>query len=167
MATGTAHYLQLARYNQWANARLYAACARLHEPDYLKARPAFFGSLHGTLNHGLVTDRMWLARFEGRPVPAIPLNHVLYADLVGLRVSREAEDAHIVRFFEGLEAKRLTEDLTYTSAAGPTYTLPLAALFTHFFNHQTHHRGQAHDQLSQTPVPPPELDLVLFLLEGR
>ncbi len=168
MMAGKAHYLQLAAYNQWANARLYAAAARLHEADYLKARPSFFGSLHGTLNHILVADRLWLARFERRPAPAASLNHMLYADLIGLRVAREAEDAHVIRFFEGLDETRLAGDLTYESVTErKTLTLPFGPLCTHFFNHQTHHRGQAHGLLSQTEVAPPELDFVYFLLERR
>ncbi len=165
---GKAHFLKLARYNAWANARLFAACAKLHEHDYLKPRPAFFGSLHGTLNHLLVTDRMWLARFEGRPVPAVALNHVLYGDLIGLKVAREAEDAHLIRFLEGLEETRLARDFTYESvSAGRSVTLPLADILTHVFNHHAHHRGQAHGLLSQTSVAPPDLDYAYFLLEGR
>lgn len=168
MVVAKAHFLKLAEYNRWANARLYAACARLHEADYLKARPSFFGSLHGTLNHLLVTDRMWLARFEKRPPPTLMLNHILYADLIGLRVAREAEDAHLIRFFEGLDESRFEGDLTYESvAAQRSFTLPFADVCTHMFNHHAHHRGQAHGLLSQTAVPPPDLDFAYFLMEGR
>ncbi len=165
MAMDPAHFRRLARYNRWANQRLYAACAQLHEAEYLKARPAFFKSLHGTLTHILVGDRMWLARFAGKSAPDYKLNDILYADLIGLKVAREAEDARILRYVEGLDAAALGEALAYRNMAGEEWRQPLDQLLTHFFNHQTHHRGQAHDQLSQTGVAPPELDFIYFMRE--
>jgi uncharacterized damage-inducible protein DinB len=165
MAMDPAHFRRLARYNRWANARLYAACAALPEAEYLKARPAFFKSLHGTLSHILVGDRLWLARFEGKPPPGHRLGDILYGDLIGLKVAREAEDARILQFTAALDPAALDRPLSYRNVAGETWRQPLDQLLTHFFNHQTHHRGQAHDQLSQTAVPPPDLDFVYFMRE--
>jgi uncharacterized damage-inducible protein DinB len=68
------HLRRMARYNAWANRRLYAACAQLAEDEYYKPRPAFFGSIHGTLNHLLIADWIWLARIEGRPSPKVRLD---------------------------------------------------------------------------------------------
>jgi len=93
---GESYFLTLARYNAWANRRLYDACAALPEAEYMKSRPAFFGSIHGTLNHLLVGDRIWLARIEHKPNPKLTLDQILYGDLVALRVARQAGLAHLV-----------------------------------------------------------------------
>ncbi len=160
------HFRDLARYNAWANERLYAACAGLTEADYLRPRPAFFKSIHGTLNHVLVGDRLWLARFEGHRTGITALDQTLYGDLAGLRVARRAEDARIAAFVEGLADRDLERPLAYRNIRGESHVDPLGRLLTHLFNHQTHHRGQVHDQLSQTPVAPPPLDFVYFLHEA-
>jgi uncharacterized damage-inducible protein DinB len=88
----------LARYNALANRRLYEACARLGGAERKKERPAFFGSIHGTLNHVLVGDRIWLARFGGEGTPSTGLDAVLYEDFDELRRAREHEDERIEAF---------------------------------------------------------------------
>jgi uncharacterized damage-inducible protein DinB len=157
------YFVTLARYNAWANHRLYDAVARLGEAEYVKPRVSFFGSIHATLNHVLVGDRLWLARIEEKPPLKLALNQILYSDLVALRVAREAEDQHIVNLVGGIEEKRLDRDLLYTDTSGDRHRVPLRLVLGHFFNHQTHHRGQVHGLLSQTSVPPPELDLIYFV----
>ncbi|HZS85455.1 MAG TPA: DinB family protein [Stellaceae bacterium] len=157
------YFLTLARYNAWANRRLYEACAQLPEAEYMKPRPAFFGSLHGALNHILVADRIWLARIEHKPNPKLTLDQILYGDLVALRVAREAEDEHIVNLVSGLAERSLDQPLAYATTSGTRQQTPLRYVLGHFFNHQTHHRGQAHGLLSQTAVAPPPLDLIYFL----
>ena len=78
------YFRTLARYNRWANRRLYAAAAALHEADYMRKLPSYFGSLHATLNHILVGDRLWFGRFTGHPDTNIKaLNQILYADFAG------------------------------------------------------------------------------------
>jgi uncharacterized damage-inducible protein DinB len=156
-----------AAYNAWANARLYEACGQLHEQEYLKPRNAFFGSLHGTLNHILVGDRIWLARFEGRESGLKSLDQQLYGELLGLKMARLAEDEHIKSYIAGLTPAALTGRLNYQNMAGELQSQPLAICLSHFFNHQTHHRGQAHGLLSQTDVAPPSLDLIYFFAEQR
>jgi uncharacterized damage-inducible protein DinB len=96
-----AHFRMLARYNRLANARLYGACAGLSEAELKRRRPAFFTSIHGTLNHILLGDRIWLARFEGRVVPSTGLDAILYEDFAGLGAARVAEDARIEGFAAG------------------------------------------------------------------
>src|SRR5258708_12689124 len=96
------YFLTLARYNAWANRRLYDACAALPEAEYMMPRPAFFGSIHGTLNHLLVGDRIWVARIEHKPNPKVTLDQILYGDLVALRVARQAEDDHLVNIVGAL-----------------------------------------------------------------
>jgi uncharacterized damage-inducible protein DinB len=163
----SAYFHRLARYNAWANRRLYDACAQLSAADYLAKRPSFFGSIHATLNHLLVGDRVWLSRFENRSCDIKRLDEILYDDLAALRAAREAEDARILGFVSPLDDDRLARTLRYRSMAGEPQENPLAWTLAHLFNHQTHHRGQVHGLLSGTPVAPPPLDLIYFLREDR
>ncbi|MDP6406427.1 MAG: DinB family protein [Alphaproteobacteria bacterium] len=161
----SSYFGRLAAYNTWTNLRLYAACDELSESAYLQSRAAFFGGIHGTLNHILVGDRIWFARFEGRQPAVTALDQQLYGDLAGLRVARVAEDARIEAFVRHLGEDDFDQQVAYQNLAGESYEQPLGALLGHVFNHQTHHRGQAHDQLSQTDVAPPSLDLIGFMRE--
>lgn len=161
------YFRTFGRYNQWANRRLYAACATLPEGEYLKRRPSFFGSIHAALNHILVGDRIWLGRLTGHLATHIrALDQILYPEFAGLQVAREAEDAAIINYLDGLDEPTLNSTLRYKSMEGESLALPVRQVIGHLFNHQTHHRGQAHGLLSQTSVPPPELDLLLYLLEN-
>lgn len=148
-----------AEYNRRANARLYDACARLPEAALMQSRPAFFGSIFATLNHILVGDRIWLARFEGAQVPSTGLDAILCPDLPSLRAEREAEDDRIAAIMAVLSPDRLAGTITYVNNAGKRHEDPVWLLVLHLFNHQTHHRGQVHDMLMQTDVPPPSLDM--------
>lgn len=160
------YFRTFGRYNQWANRRLYAACAQLPEGEYLKRRPSFFGSIHATLNHILVGDRIWMGRLTGHPATHIrALDQMLYPEFAGLRVAREAEDAAIINYVDGLDEPTLNSTLRYKSMEGDSLALPVRQVLAHVFNHQTHHRGQAHGLLAQTAVPPPPLDLLLYMLE--
>lgn len=149
----------LAEYNRRANARLYDACAELTEASIRQPRPAFFGSILGTLNHILVGDRIWLARFEGATVPSTGLDAILYPDLPSLRRAREAQDDRIAAVMAVLSPDRLAGTVSYVNNAGNRHEDPVWLLALHLFNHQTHHRGQVHDMLTQTDVPPPSLDM--------
>jgi uncharacterized damage-inducible protein DinB len=161
------HLRRMARYNRWANQRLYAACRALPEAEYRKPRQAFFGSLHGTLNHLLVGDQLWLARIEGQPSPALRLDDQPCAGLDELQTARAAEDARMIRLLDGYHEDEIGRTISYRTVTRPTeMTTPLHLCWLHLFNHQTHHRGQAHDQLSQTAVPPPPLDLIYYLRES-
>jgi uncharacterized damage-inducible protein DinB len=150
---------RLARYNRLANERLYEACARLDEAARRQLRPAFFGSIHGTLNHILLGDRIWLARFEGGAAPSTGLDAILYKNFDELCAARAAEDRRIEAFAAGLDEAWLAGSIRYVNNQGLAFDDPNAMLVQHFFNHQTHHRGQVHDMLTQTEVPPPSLDL--------
>jgi len=148
-----------ARYNKSANRRLYEACALLDERELKRSRPAYFKSIHGALNHILVGDRIWLARFEGHEVASTGLDAILYEDFASLWKARADEDRRIESFVERLDSVFLSRDITYVNNEGRLHADGVALLLMHFFNHQTHHRGQVHDMLSQTAVPPPSLDL--------
>lgn len=157
------HFLTFARYNCWANRRLYAVAAELTDAQYREERGAFFGSLRGTLNHLLVGDRVWFNRFTGEGINPPSLDAILHDRFDDLRAAREAEDERIVRFAETLDETRLDKPFAYRSMDGGHVELPLGQLLAHAFNHQTHHRGQAHVLLTQFGRTVPALDLVYFL----
>ena len=90
-----ARYLMFAGYNTWCNERLYDAAAQVPDADYRANRGAFFKSLHGTLNHLLVGDRIWMRRFTGRGDVPPNLDAILYDDFAQLRAARRAEDTLI------------------------------------------------------------------------
>jgi uncharacterized damage-inducible protein DinB len=163
-----AHFAMLARYNEWANRRLYDAAAKLSDADYRAEKGAFFGSVHRTLNHILVGDRIWMRRFTGEGPTYAKLDAVPCADLATLRGEREAEDRRIVAYVDGLDETRLAANFSYVPITNPApVTQPLAPALAHFFNHQTHHRGQTHGLLTalagRDAAPP--LDLLYFQRE--
>ena len=161
----TDHFRMLARYNAWANRRIYDAAAALPEADYRRPRPcAFFTSIHGTLNHLLVVDRLWLARI-GRVNHGIEgLDQVLHDDLAALRRAQGTSDARMIELVDGLGEADLAGERRYTMLSAPgTNCSPVQHILATLFNHQTHHRGQVHAMLKETPVPPPPLDIIDFL----
>ncbi|EWY42413.1 diguanylate cyclase [Skermanella stibiiresistens SB22] len=159
------HFHTFAHYNAWANTRLYAACAALPDAEYRASRQAFFGSIPGTLNHILVADRIWLGRLRGTPPDGTKLDQILFEDLPELTAAREALDRDILEMVESHDADSLSRDVVYRNSTGTEFRTQVTWVLSHMFNHQTHHRGQAHGLLSQSPVPPPTLDLIYFLRE--
>ena len=158
-----AHFRTLAAYNRWANRRLYDAASKLGEDKYRADRGAFFRSLHGTLNHILVADRIWLARLTGHSEDAPDaLDAILYDRLADLTVAREEEDERISSFVARLDNAALAQPISYRNTKGLPFSNPLGALLGHLFNHQTHHRGQAHAILTGLGHEAPSLDLVQF-----
>ena len=160
-------FATMARHAQWANRRIYAACAQLGYAEYRKSRPAFFGSIHATLNHQLGADLNWLARFrDDYERPPFAFTEILHNDFPALRERREREDAGVVAYVDDLSEAALGEDLNFKLLDGSWHAKRFDILLGNFFNHQTHHRAQVHDMLAQTTVPPPPLDVLPFLL-GR
>ncbi len=157
------HVRRLGGYNRWANERLYACAAGLDPAALAQDRGAFFGSILGTLNHILVGDWIWMNRFTGAGPKPARLDEIPYPDFQELRAARAAEDARIVDYVDGLDEEALARPLAYRNVAGEPQEYPLAPLVAHFFNHQTHHRGQAHALLSQAGLKPPQIDLLYFL----
>ncbi|MEX2643035.1 MAG: DinB family protein [Acetobacterales bacterium] len=160
------HFRRMGRYNSGANAALYDACAQISEEERRRHRKAFFVSIHGTLNHIMVGDRIWMARFAGETAPSTGLDAVVHEDFDELRRAREGEDARIERFVDRLDASFLAGSIAYVNNEGRRFVDPVPLLLAHFFNHQTHHRGQVHDMLSQTGTPTPVLDLHRILRPG-
>jgi uncharacterized damage-inducible protein DinB len=160
------HFQMFAAYNRWANARIYEAAAGLTPEEYERDVGAFFKSMLGTLNHLLTTDRIWMKRFTGEGDAPTALDAVLFPAFEKLSPARRAEDERIVKWIGSLEEKDLAGRFTYTTLSDMrTVSQRLAPALAHLFNHQTHHRGQVHDQLAQTTVPPPPLDLIFYLRE--
>jgi len=159
------HTRVLAAYNAWINDKLYAACATLPDEERKRNRGAFFGSIHGTLNHLLLADSIWMGRFEGKPFAFRGLDQELFASFDELRAQRREMDARIERWAGGLTEAALDAKLEFKSAlTKKTHAPTLWKLVAHFFNHQTHHRGQITTLLSQAQVDYGVTDL--FLLPG-
>jgi uncharacterized damage-inducible protein DinB len=152
-------WTQYARYNRLANEALYEACANLPDADYRRDLGAFFGSIHGTLNHLLLGDRIWITRFEGGTHASTNLDAILFERFDDLRRAREQMDRRIEDFFARAPADLAQRTVRYVNNAGIDTQDPLAVILPHFFNHQTHHRAQVHTLLSQLGRDPPVLDL--------
>ena len=153
------HFRMLGSYNRLANGRLYEACSNLRVEERTKDRGAFFGSIHGTLNHILVGDRIWMTRFEGGVAPSTNLDAILFDDFDALRGARVAEDARIEAYTASLTSELLDGTIAYVNNEGREFRDPLSVLLAHLFNHQTHQRGQVTAMLAQTEVDYPVLDM--------
>jgi uncharacterized damage-inducible protein DinB len=149
----------LARYNRVANERLYEQCGKLDVAEYRRERPGSFGSIHALLNHTLLGDRIWMSRFAGGGSTTPPLNTILFEDFAELSAARIEQDAGIESFFANVDDGFVSRSLRYTNSLGKDCTDSAPHAVLHFFNHQTHHRGQVHVMLSQTDVRPPSLDM--------
>ena len=164
------HFMMFAAYNAWANQRIYDAAAGLTKAEFARDVGAFFKSMRGTLNHLLVADRIWLKRFTGEGDAPAALDEILFGELSQLRAARESEDRRIEQWIGGLSEKALSGRFTYMTVTDMrTISQRLAPSLAHFFNHQTHHRGQAHMILTSLGRPSLALDLVYFQRteEGR
>ena len=156
-------FQKLAAYNRWANARLYAAALALSDQAYRLHIGVFFGSLHGTLNHLLLTDRLWLKRLTGEGGHPNRLDAILYEDRTELTRARMVEDNRLIAVVEKFDDAALANLHSYKTTSGMPQSQVLADILLHLCNHQTHHRGQAHACLSiLTGAEPPSLDLLLF-----
>lgn len=152
-----------AHYNRWANQRLYETAAALSEAQLTQDRGAFFGSVFGTLNHILTADRIWLHRItKTGPNPA-SLDERQCDDFAELRAVRDIEDQRFLQAVEDLDDRRLAEMLVYRNMRGERQEQPFGQVLSHIFNHQTHHRGQAHTLLTQAGLSVPPLDFIYFL----
>jgi uncharacterized damage-inducible protein DinB len=157
------HYATFARYNAWANRRLYDAAALLSDAEYHADQGAFFKSMHGTLNHLLATDRIWMKRFTGEGEAPERLDAILHERFADLRAAREGEDRRITTWVDNLDETRLKGVIRYRRVSTPDeFVQPLMPALDHWFNHQTHHRGHAHMILTSLGKTAPELDLLYY-----
>jgi uncharacterized damage-inducible protein DinB len=159
------YFAALASHNAWANARLYSACEALSPAEYLRERGSTHGSLHATLNHILLADRVWIARIDGRTPPSLGDNQILYPDLLALKIARIAEDEHLRQLIAGLSAPAMDLPLHYIDRRGNRFAPPLRLVLAHLFDAQAQGRGEATALLAQAGAHPPALDLMGFLRE--
>jgi uncharacterized damage-inducible protein DinB len=160
------HYLTTFAYNNaWANHRLLKACAQLSQADFVAARTSFFPSIKATLNHIVTVDCLYLDMLErsrgGQP-PNLETRRFFeppepFDTLVALAGEQRKCDARLIALCLQLDDDALEGPVQVPRAAG-VYTDQIGRILMHLFEHQIHHRGQAHAMLAGTPVPPPQLD---------
>lgn len=159
------HLERLLAYHGWAYNRLLAGLEALDADSYHAPCGLFFGSLHGTLNHLAVADRLWLARARGEPAPFARLDAEAAAERTtlagvladGVRAWRELLSRH--------DDASLSQPLAYRNMRGEAQHKPLADIVLHLVNHGSHHRGQASAALTALGQPAPVLDYIYFLPE--
>ncbi len=155
----------MARYNAWQNESLMAAASGLGDEDRRLDRGAFFKSIHGTFNHLLWADEIWLSRLTGSEKPPISgRDSAIYIDdWTQFRARRRERDAAIIAWAEAVEADWLRGTLIwYSGVARREMGKPRALVIAHIFNHQTHHRGQIHAMLTAAGATPEDTDLFLI-----
>ena len=169
------HICLMATYNEWMNAKIYEAARRLPDDELSTDRKAFFGSILGTLNHLVAGDTVWLQRFVRHPanylalqpilqLPApASLNQLLYSNIRELSAQRVWLDQLIVEWSRSIAEADLDHVLSYANMKGVPADKNFYALVMHFFNHQTHHRGQVTTLLSQAGVDVGDTDLVALI----
>ena len=147
---------ELAAYNRFVNGRLYQDAATL--PDEVRKREIglYFKSLHGTLNHLLVADYIWMRRLSDDGPQPERLSQILHDDFDDLRGARMAEDNRIFDFVTGLQPSDYDRVMEYRNSTGKLFQQRFAPALTHFFNHQAHHRGQAHAALTILGIAEPQ-----------
>jgi len=163
--TCTDNYQFLAQYNRWFNERLYEVCGAMDDSERRRDRGAFFGSVHGTLNHLVWADTLWLQRFAAQDVPFAALDgrlldlplgatydSMLEAGWDALRVRRGKLDDAIERWTQQMPADFPARTMRYANTKGVLREHPMWKGLTHFFNHQAHHRGQVTTLLAQAGV---------------
>ena len=170
------NYRFLARYNRWMDLRLYDACEALSDEERKRQRGAFFGSIHHTLTHLVLADRMWLHRFALQQTSFAALSAAalalpegsdytseLYPDWQDLRQTRVALDDVIERWLSEMTPDFLNRTMHYANTKGVQRAHPAWQAMTHFFNHQTHHRGQVTTLLAQAGVDVGVTDLIALV----
>lgn len=155
----------MARYNLWQNDSLIAAAETLERAALGEDRGAFFGSIIGTFNHLLWGDLLWMSRFDGGAAPTggIVQSRDLLPDWASYLRARRQTDQRILGWADRLEPEALLGDLTFhSSMLGRAVTRPMGLCVLHFFNHQTHHRGQIHAMLTAAGAQPGDTDLFVM-----
>ena len=172
-STRQKHFIRYAQYNTWFNKQLFDCLARLDEDALQRDRGAFFGSIHASLDHLLLCDRMWLSRIQRSPLPFESLegaelvethqglDQVMTPDFASQRAAREETDAVLEAFVVELTPALLERNLEYTNSKGMEFCQPLWHIVGHIFNHQTHHRGQVTTLLSQMGIDPGMTDFIV------
>ena len=161
--TKITNFQLLANFNTWANKKIITSCKKLTETEYKKDRRAFFSSIHGTLNHLLVVDRAYISRIEGKVHGLRGLDQILFENLLQLEKARIKEDKRLVDLVNNLSEESIHKEITYKGFETGNTTYTINMILITLFNHQTHHRGQIHNMLSQAGIKPPQIDIPDFI----
>ncbi|MDF3821601.1 DinB family protein [Leptospira sp. 96542] len=160
-------FIQTNQFHLWATKRLFKTLNDVSLEDYKKNCGLFFLSIHGTLNHLLVAERIWFGRFSGSAYNAKSLAEEVEPD-------RKKLEQLIYEIFERWEIflkevpkERWNEIFEYKTMRGFEAKLPFAHTIQHVQNHRTHHRGQITAALTNLGYECPELDYVYFLQETK
>ncbi len=152
-ATRKPLFLNQSHYNRWMNHKLYTVCEGVPDEQRKQDMGAFFHSIHGTLNHLLLGDRLWMGRFTGTEFPVESLDQELYSEFDALWQARTDTDEAICDWIDSLEETNLDRIIAFKAVVTQqTHRFRLADALLHFFHHQTHHRGQLTTLLSQLGV---------------
>ncbi|PAU63730.1 DinB family protein [Pseudomonas indica] len=157
------HLERMLTYHGWAYRRLLAAVEPLGEDAWKAPCGLFFGSLHGTLNHLAVADRIWLARVRGQPAPFARLDAEAAASRTELADYLAEGVQAWLQFLDQHDDVSLAAHLDYRNMRGEPFRKPLADIVLHLVNHGTHHRGQMSAALTAMGQPAPVLDYLYFL----
>ncbi|RVT95600.1 damage-inducible protein DinB [Rhodovarius crocodyli] len=151
----TQPFRAMAYNNAWANQRLLTACLALSPEDFVAPRTGFFPSIRATLNHILIVDWFYVDALEGGTLgPAAWADREPCGTPAALLEAQAAVDRRLIAVTEAADLSRIVEVNRFTRIQRDR----MDRLLLHLFQHQIHHRGQAHAMLSGTPVKPPQLD---------
>jgi uncharacterized damage-inducible protein DinB len=160
------HFAMMADYNAWANVRLYRMASRLPDEQYRRDVGAYFKSLHGTLNHIMCADLIWMRRLTGAGEHPTHLDAIVFDDLLSLSAARQQEDQRIIAYVASLSDAQMEEMWDYRTMNGIPQKQLRREIHAHLINHQTHHRGQAHAILTLLGDREPDgLDILLMQWE--
>lgn len=161
-----AYVHMMARYNAWENKQLMDILNEMPVSELLLDRGAFFGSIMGTVNHLLWGDMLWLSRFDPTTPPpqCTPGDAItMYSTFAAWQAQRMSTDVLITRWADGVKPEALNGDMDwYSGAMKQDFSRPISTCIIHFFNHQTHHRGQVHAMLTATGQDAPVSDLIFM-----
>lgn len=153
----------LARYHAWATEKLLAEVATMSDAHYRQECGLFFKSVHGTVNHLLVAEQLWYARFAEGESLKLQLNAELEHDRDALATALRDAATRWRPWIAALDGKRFEDNLRYSRTSGGQVAVPFASALGHVFNHGTHHRGQVSAALTSMHYKAPEMDLIYML----
>ncbi|MDY6898992.1 MAG: DinB family protein [Cyanobacteriota bacterium] len=157
------HFSTLTQYHFWAFQRLYEYLESVSETDYRRECGLFFKSIHGTLNHSLLADKIWHGRCINQPFSVSGLDEELCSDRKQLETEIKNQSAKWSDFLIEIDADKLGNIIEYRTTEGSIKSLQLANILSHVVNHGTHHRGQVSAALTQFGYPASEIDLPYFI----
>lgn len=161
------HLVTMAKYHYWAYTELFKSTDALSKEEYTKNIGLFFKSVHGTLNHLCLVDRLWYGRYIETPIQVTGLDQELFSDYDSLKKSLLLQAQHWIEFVSNINAAQIDSTLNYKNIKGLSKSMPYTLCAFHVFNHGTHHRGQITAALTQLQKPSPEIDLLDYLMGDK